>query len=150
MVLQEAPESDQAESAPAEMGGADPDDEKSVVEDLEKLRESLADLPVQFVFKASFDKANRTSLKAERGPGLDEGLKMLSAIGDATGLPTTTDVHLPAQASAVTMVAMPTKFVKVPRAWALSSIPSLPSRFDQSWAPSSLSMSSIWRDSAAI
>ena len=59
---------------------------------------------VNVIFKASFDKANRTSLNAERGPGLEAGLKMLSEIGDATGLPTTTDVHLPDQASAVAEV----------------------------------------------
>ncbi len=56
---------------------------------------------VNVVFKASFDKANRTSLNAQRGPGLDAGLKMLAQIGQETGLPTTTDLHLPEQAAAV-------------------------------------------------
>ncbi len=56
---------------------------------------------INVVFKASFDKANRTSLQAERGPGLDDGLKMLADVGQATGLPTTTDVHLPDQAARV-------------------------------------------------
>lgn len=56
---------------------------------------------IQVVFKASFDKANRTSLNAQRGPGLDEGLKMLSEVESATGLPTTTDIHLPQQAAKV-------------------------------------------------
>ena len=56
------------------------------------------------VFKASFDKANRTSLRAERGPGLDEGLRMLEEVGQASGLPTTTDVHLPEQAAPVGQV----------------------------------------------
>ena len=55
---------------------------------------------VNVVFKGSFDKANRTSLNAERGPGLEEGLKMMEAIGSKTGLPTTTDLHLPEQAAA--------------------------------------------------
>ncbi|MEM1067837.1 MAG: 3-deoxy-8-phosphooctulonate synthase [Planctomycetota bacterium] len=59
---------------------------------------------VNVVFKASFDKANRTSLNAERGPGVEEGLDMLADIGKATGLPTTTDVHLPGQAAAVAEV----------------------------------------------
>ncbi|MDA9934860.1 3-deoxy-8-phosphooctulonate synthase [Rubripirellula sp.] len=59
---------------------------------------------VNVVFKGSFDKANRTSLKAERGPGLEEGLKMMEAIGSKTGLPTTTDLHLPEQAAAVAQV----------------------------------------------
>ena len=56
---------------------------------------------VNVVFKASFDKANRTSLSAERGPGLEAGLGMLDKIARQTGLPTTTDVHLPEQAAAV-------------------------------------------------
>ena len=45
------------------------------------------------VFKASFDKANRSSGKSFRGVGLDEGLKTLAAVKQATGLPVTTDVH---------------------------------------------------------
>lgn len=59
---------------------------------------------VNVVFKASFDKANRTSLSAERGPGLESGLGMLDKIARQTGLPTTTDVHLPEQAAAVAEV----------------------------------------------
>ena len=59
---------------------------------------------VNVVFKASFDKANRTSLSSRRGPGIDEGLKMLETIGKKTGLPLTTDLHLPDQASAVAEV----------------------------------------------
>lgn len=56
---------------------------------------------VNVVFKASFDKANRTSLSANRGPGIDEGLRMLADISQRSGLPVTTDVHLPDQAAAV-------------------------------------------------
>ena len=59
---------------------------------------------VNVVFKASFDKANRTSAAAKRGPGLQEGLEMLSRVAMRTGLPTTTDVHLPGQAAAVAEV----------------------------------------------
>ncbi len=55
---------------------------------------------VGIVFKASFDKANRTSLKASRGPGIDEGLRMLERVKETTGLPVTTDVHLPDQPAA--------------------------------------------------
>src|SRR6478752_5943675 len=51
------------------------------------------DLPVQLVFKASFDKANRTSLSGYRGSGMDTGLKVLAKVGDVTGLPVTTDIH---------------------------------------------------------
>jgi len=57
------------------------------------------------VFKASFDKANRSSRHSYRGPGLDEGLRMLERVGEATGLPITTDVHEPGQAKLVAEVA---------------------------------------------
>ncbi len=58
-----------------------------------------------YVFKASYDKANRTSGAAPRGAGLDEGLEVLRRVGERTGLPVTTDVHLPDQAEAVAGVA---------------------------------------------
>lgn len=61
-------------------------------------------LKIQIVFKASFDKANRSSGKSFRGPGLHEGLKTLAAVKQRTGLPLTTDVHEPAQARAVAEV----------------------------------------------
>ncbi len=63
-----------------------------------------ARLPIQVVFKASFDKANRTSGQAYRGPGVDEGLAVLDRVRRATGLPVTTDVHLPEQATAAGQV----------------------------------------------
>ena len=53
----------------------------------------------QIVFKSSFDKANRTSVDSYRGPGLDDGLKLLDKVKAATGLPTTTDIHEAAQAA---------------------------------------------------
>lgn len=56
------------------------------------------------VFKASFDKANRTSASAERGPGMQDGLRMLELVSEHTGLPVTTDVHLPDQCAAVAEV----------------------------------------------
>jgi 2-dehydro-3-deoxyphosphooctonate aldolase (KDO 8-P synthase) len=56
------------------------------------------------VFKASFDKANRTSSKSFRGPGLEEGLKTLEAVKRHTGLPVTTDVHECHQAAPVAEV----------------------------------------------
>lgn len=59
----------------------------------QKLVELRSKLDVQLVFKASFDKANRTSLDAFRGPGLQEGLKMLAEIGAKYQLPLTTDIH---------------------------------------------------------
>ena len=61
-------------------------------------------LPIQVVFKASFDKANRTSGGAFRGLGIEEGLAVLDRVGAATGLPLTTDIHLPDQAAAIGQV----------------------------------------------
>lgn len=52
-----------------------------------------SDLGVPYIFKASYDKANRTSLRSFRGPGLKEGCRILRAIGESTGLPVLTDVH---------------------------------------------------------
>ena len=70
----------------------------------ETLAEIARQLPVQVVFKASYDKANRTSAGSFRGPGIDEGLDVLDRIRQATGLPVTTDVHLPEQATAAGQV----------------------------------------------
>jgi 2-dehydro-3-deoxyphosphooctonate aldolase (KDO 8-P synthase) len=67
----------------------------------ERLAGETSELPVQLVFKASFDKANRTSLDSYRGPGLSEGLRILRRVSEATGLPITTDIHEPNQASLV-------------------------------------------------
>jgi 2-dehydro-3-deoxyphosphooctonate aldolase (KDO 8-P synthase) len=64
----------------------------------EHLARLQADLGVQVVFKASYDKANRTSGGSFRGPGIDEGLAVLARVRAAVGLPVTTDVHLPEQA----------------------------------------------------
>jgi 2-dehydro-3-deoxyphosphooctonate aldolase (KDO 8-P synthase) len=57
------------------------------------------------VFKASFDKANRTSIHSYRGPGLDEGLRILAEVKSRTGLPIVTDIHEPFQAEAAADVA---------------------------------------------
>ena len=70
----------------------------------EQLAELGRELPVQVVFKASFDKANRTAAASFRGPGLEEGLAILEQVRAATGLPVTTDVHLPEQAAPVGQV----------------------------------------------
>lgn len=58
----------------------------------------------QIVFKASFDKANRTSVQSFRGPGLEKGLQQLAQIKRKFGLPILTDIHEPSQAEAVTEV----------------------------------------------
>lgn len=59
------------------------------------------ELATPLVFKASFDKANRTSIASYRGPGLQRGLAILAEVKRQTGLPITTDIHEPAQAAAV-------------------------------------------------
>jgi 2-dehydro-3-deoxyphosphooctonate aldolase (KDO 8-P synthase) len=70
-----------------------------------------ADLGVPFIFKASYDKANRTSIRSFRGPGLVEGCRILKAVGESTGMPVLTDVHTavdcPAVAEAVDVLQIP-------------------------------------------
>ena len=61
-------------------------------------------LNIPYVFKASFDKANRSSINSYRGPGLDEGLKIFQEIKSQFGVPILTDVHEPEQAQAVAEV----------------------------------------------
>lgn len=56
-----------------------------------------ADLGLPYIFKASFDKANRTSVSSFRGPGLKEGTAILRRLAESTGLPVLTDVHEPSQ-----------------------------------------------------
>jgi 2-dehydro-3-deoxyphosphooctonate aldolase (KDO 8-P synthase) len=64
----------------------------------QRLAQIAADLAIPLVFKASFDKANRTSVDSYRGPGITQGLEVLRQVKQATGLPVTTDIHLPEQA----------------------------------------------------
>ncbi|MEN6452527.1 MAG: 3-deoxy-8-phosphooctulonate synthase [Thermoguttaceae bacterium] len=66
-----------------------------------RLKEIAAELSTPIVFKASFDKANRTSVSAFRGPGLERGLAILQRVKESTGLPVTTDIHEPSQADPV-------------------------------------------------
>ncbi|HEY0961194.1 MAG TPA: 3-deoxy-8-phosphooctulonate synthase [Pseudomonadales bacterium] len=63
-----------------------------------------AKLGIPYVFKASFDKANRSSITSFRGPGLDKGLKILARIKSELGLPLLTDIHEPDQAQAAAEV----------------------------------------------
>lgn len=62
--------------------------------------EATQRLGLGYVFKASFDKANRTSIDSYRGPGLNEGLRILRAVGERFRVPVLTDVHEPSQAAA--------------------------------------------------
>ena len=66
----------------------------------ERLAEVAGELRVPLIFKASYDKANRSSVKSFRGPGLKEGLRILAKVKKKVGMPILTDVHEPAQASA--------------------------------------------------
>jgi 2-dehydro-3-deoxyphosphooctonate aldolase (KDO 8-P synthase) len=69
-----------------------------------RIADELADLPVSWVFKASFDKANRTSAAGGRGLGVEAGLEMLGRIREELGRPVLTDVHLPEQCAAAAAV----------------------------------------------
>lgn len=62
-----------------------------------RMKEACDAVGAQFVFKASYDKANRTSLAGKRGMGIDEGLKVLQSVARANGVPVLTDVHTEAQ-----------------------------------------------------
>jgi 2-dehydro-3-deoxyphosphooctonate aldolase (KDO 8-P synthase) len=70
----------------------------------EKYVEVTQKLGIPYVFKASFDKANRSSINSYRGPGLDEGLKIFQEIKETFGVPIITDVHEPHQAAPVAEV----------------------------------------------
>ena len=76
-----------------------------VVETARRIQGIAAAHGVPLIFKASFDKANRSSLESFRGPGLEEGLAALAAVKEATGLPVLTDVHEPWQAERAAEVA---------------------------------------------
>jgi 2-dehydro-3-deoxyphosphooctonate aldolase (KDO 8-P synthase) len=70
----------------------------------EQVKAICDDLGLAYVFKGSFDKANRTSGSSPRGPGMEAGLKVLEKVGAALGVPTMTDVHESPQAAAVGQV----------------------------------------------
>ncbi|MDD4889593.1 MAG: 3-deoxy-8-phosphooctulonate synthase [Phycisphaerae bacterium] len=63
------------------------------------LRDACRARGVNYVFKASFDKANRTSVSSFRGPGIDEGLSILADVKKSVGVPVLSDIHEPAQAT---------------------------------------------------
>ena len=82
-----------------------------VMETAGRLVEICAELGVPFVFKASYDKANRSSSKSFRGPGMQEGLKILADVRKTFGVPVLTDIHtveeIPEVAAAVDMLQTP-------------------------------------------
>jgi 2-dehydro-3-deoxyphosphooctonate aldolase (KDO 8-P synthase) len=87
------------------------EDEGLVMEVAQELKRQMAGLPVQLYFKASFDKANRTSIHGFRGPGMKDGLKILAKVKEKTGLPLLTDIHTPDQAEPVAEVC---DFLQIP------------------------------------
>jgi 2-dehydro-3-deoxyphosphooctonate aldolase (KDO 8-P synthase) len=70
----------------------------------ERFVDVTGELDIPFVFKASFDKANRSSISSFRGPGLEEGLRILEGVKRRFGVPLLTDVHEPHQAAAAAQV----------------------------------------------
>ena len=62
-------------------------------------------LDINYIFKSSFDKANRSSITSFRGPGMEKGLEMLSLVKEKYNLPIVTDIHAPEQAQPVAEVA---------------------------------------------
>lgn len=77
----------------------------------EQLQNACDAAGAQFVFKGSFDKANRTSLSGKRGLGIEEGLRVLSSIKDEYGVPVLTDIHAPDQCA---MVAQSVDILQIP------------------------------------
>ena len=74
----------------------------NIAEQMKKITESLG---IPYTFKASFDKANRTSISGFRGPGIEEGLQILQKVKDTYALPICTDIHEAWQAKPVAEVA---------------------------------------------
>lgn len=87
------------------------EDEGLVMEIATELKRQLHGMPVQLFFKASFDKANRSSIDGFRGPGITEGLRILGKVKEKTGLPVLTDIHTPDQAEEV---ARGVDFLQIP------------------------------------
>lgn len=79
--------------------------ESLIMETAQKLKEITAKYDVDFYFKSSFDKANRTSIQSFRGPGIDEGLRILKKVKTEVGLKIITDIHSPEQAQRAAEVA---------------------------------------------
>ncbi len=67
--------------------------EESTLETASRLKRITAEIGIPFIFKSSYDKANRSSLKSYRGPGLKEGLRILGRVARELGLPIVSDVH---------------------------------------------------------
>ncbi len=80
------------------------EDEELCIEIASEMKRITTELQIPYIFKASFDKANRTSHKSYRGPGIEEGLRILAHIREELDVPVVTDVHTPEQVSLVAPV----------------------------------------------
>lgn len=78
--------------------------EEMVLSIAAQMKEITEELNIPYTFKASFDKANRTSINSFRGPGIEEGLRILQKVKDTYGLPVCTDIHEPWQAEQAAQV----------------------------------------------
>ena len=88
------------------MGGVNVLESDSVVMKVaEKFAETTARLKINWIFKGSYDKANRSSIASYRGPGLEEGLRMLEKVKSEFDVPILTDIHEPSQAEPVSKVS---------------------------------------------
>lgn len=114
-VLQRMPLTREIQLASQRLGGANPlfliagpcviESESHARMMAERVAKIAADHGIPYIFKASYDKANRSSIKAFRGPGLTEGLRILAKIRSDLHLPILTDIHEPSQAAAAAEVA---------------------------------------------
>jgi len=80
------------------------ENESMIMQLAEEIKKITDELGFTYIFKASFDKANRTSIASYRGPGIEEGLRILERVKKEFGLPLTTDIHEPNQAKLVSEV----------------------------------------------
>ena len=88
------------------MGGVNVLESDSIVMNVaEKFAESTQNLNINWIFKGSYDKANRSSISSFRGPGIEEGLRMLEKVKSQFHVPVITDIHEPSQAAQVAEVA---------------------------------------------
>jgi 2-dehydro-3-deoxyphosphooctonate aldolase (KDO 8-P synthase) len=88
------------------MGGVNVLESDSIVMNVaEKFAESTRNLNINWIFKGSYDKANRSSISSFRGPGIEEGLRMLEKVKSQFNVPVITDIHEPSQAEQVSEVS---------------------------------------------
>ena len=88
------------------MGGVNVLESEPIVMNVaEKFAESTRDLDINWIFKGSYDKANRSSISSFRGPGIEEGLRMLEKVKSEFDVPVITDIHEPSQAEQVAEVS---------------------------------------------